>query len=141
MPDVSLEKPLLVDPSERLLDPLDHIVWTPVDPKAPRSQWLWTPREKTERGRATIAILRLGELADEVAAHLRALVLRGVEEIERELKGGRTAAARTRWATLLGDAFAPETSFTAAAWCALEHHWMPPQARAKHGLAPLVRPG
>lgn len=51
------ERPLLVDPA--VDDPLEHIVWRPLDEKEPVEFMEWRPFHKSERGRYTIKILGL----------------------------------------------------------------------------------
>ncbi len=138
--DVTVESPLLLDPANPLLDPLDHITWEPVDRLQERDRWTWSPRGRTPEGKATITILKLHELADEVGDHLRCVVLRGIEEIEDLVAHRRDSDARSRWDRLLSDALAPKSQMSAAAWCAIEA-WMPAVKRVQHGFADPPRPG
>lgn len=138
--DVSQERPLLLDPADPAVDPLDHVVWQPFDTKLARRLWKWVPRGLTDRGRATIAILRLDEFTDDVSDHLRVAVPPSIEETERHLQNGRKADGVQRWQTLLGDVLAPDSQLSAATWFALER-WMPASERAKHGLTDPPRLG
>lgn len=130
------ERPMLLDPAIDSF--LDHVRWVPSNTRAPRRHWTWSPSARTPRGHATIAILKLAELADDVDMHLAHGVLPSVEEVEQHLAGGRRRQATRRWESLL-EILEPRHPLTAASWCALER-WMPPQERRHHGLAEPVRP-
>jgi uncharacterized protein (TIGR02646 family) len=132
------ERPLLIDPAAE--DPLDHITWRPLQRQLERRDWKWSPWGLTARGRATIEVLRLGEVADEVEHHLRTAVLPSLEEVEDHLEAGRTASGIARWNTLLGDTLAPASPLSAATWCALEL-WMPAVKRRRWRLPSPRRPG
>ena len=135
--DTSSEQPLLLDPA--VDDPLDHMMWKPLQRALSRRDWKWSPSGLTERGTATIAILKLVELADLVEHHLRVAVLPSLEEVEGHLTAGRRRAATRRWQTLLADTVAPSSPFAAATWCALEQ-WMPAAKRTQFGLSAPARP-
>ena len=115
--DLSGERPLLLDPA--VDDFLDHVRWVPANTNLARQLWTWSPKHLTERGRATIAILKLTELADEFQSHLVDYVLPRVEEVEQHMRGRRTQQAAVSWNKLIA-LLAPEKSFTAATWCALD---------------------
>jgi uncharacterized protein (TIGR02646 family) len=134
----SSERPLLLDPVEE--DPLDHITWRPLQTKLERQDWKWSPWGKSARGQATIDVLKLGELADEVEDHLRTVVLPSLEEIEAHFTAGRTAAGAARWKKLLAGTLAPNSDLSAATWCALEI-WMPAAKRKRWRLSAPHRPG
>lgn len=134
--DLSGERPMLLDPA---IDGfLDHVRWVPFNIGFPRRLWAWSPKALTERGRVTIEVLKLAELADDVQMHLANSVLPSIEEIEQHLDDGRLRHAITRWHALI-KILNPENPLTAATWCALER-WMTPQKRLRHGLAEPVRP-
>jgi hypothetical protein len=135
--NTSGEQPLLLDPAAD--DPLDHIVWKPLQINFARRDWKWMPAGLTPRGVATIAILKLAELADELEHHLRIAVLPSLEELEAHLDAGRRREAKTRWQTLLDNTLAKTSPLAAATWCALEV-WMPAAQRAQFGLGAPVRP-
>lgn len=130
------ERPLLLDPSADVF--LDHVRWEPAQTHLARSLWIWSPKALTERGRATIEILKLDELADDLQHHLLSSVLPKLEEVEQHLRGRRTQQAATSWSGVL-ELLRPHHDFTAATWCALER-WTPPDWFTTHGLAPLTRP-
>ena len=119
---------MLLDPAAE--DPLDHITWRPLQKKLERRDWKWSPWGKSARGQATIDVLKLSELADEVEDHLRTVVLRSLEEIETHFAAGRTAAGAARWKKLLAGTLAPNSDLSAATWCALEI-WMPAAKRKR----------
>ncbi len=140
--DTSTERPLLLNPSDRSDNPLKHIRWLPTDKNPPRETWIWTPRGRTESGKATIRILKLEELSEDVGVHLRTRILRPIEHIEEYLSARRKrlADAQKCWDKLLKDNLAPESELSAATWCALEI-WMPAKKRRENGLREPRRPG
>jgi uncharacterized protein (TIGR02646 family) len=115
------ERPLLLNPAEDSF--LRHVEWIPGNTHQARRNWTWTPRGLTARGEATIAILKLGELADELAHHLRS-VLNLVEEAEQHLCASRTVEAKDTWRKVISY-LGPEYDFTAATWCALNRWAIP----------------
>jgi hypothetical protein len=137
--DVSGEHPLLLDPAGAE-DPLDHIEWradnTTFDPR----DWTWTPLGRTEEGSATIRILKLGELAEDVQEHVRTRLLPSIEEMKAHIRAKRLAAARTRWNRLLEDNLAPRCTLSAFTWQALAV-LVPEAYRRKYGLKRPPRPG
>ena len=137
--DLTVEAPLLLDPTEPAFDFLDHVRWWPSQRDLPRKRWTWSPVARTARGDATIRILKLSELGDRVQGHLLRAVLPSIEEIEQHLRDGRVEQARARWATLLESALRPSEPFTAATWCGLSE-WLPDEARRPWGLSDPPRP-
>lgn len=135
----TVESPLLLDPTEDGFDFLAHVRWEPSQTHLARRLWSWTPRSLTPRGDATIKILRLAELADEVRDHLAAVVLPSLEEIEQHLHRGRRGPGERRWATLLETTLCRTAQFTAATWCGLEA-WLPSTRRREWGLPDPPRP-
>ena len=133
------ESPLLLDPTEADFDFLDHVRWEPSQTGLARRLWLWTPMAQSARGDATIRILRLAELAEEVQAHLVRAILPSIEEIEDHMASDRRAAGVERWSTLLARALTPAEPFTAATWCGLQA-WMPQPRRDAWGLSSPPRP-
>jgi uncharacterized protein (TIGR02646 family) len=142
--DTSLEQPLLLDPADLKVDPLDHIRWRPTihSQLRPRDEWIWTPIGKSTRGKATIRILKLEEWSEDVAMHLKTSILPSIEEIEKHLSASpkRPKDARERWDKLLATTLAPESELSAATWCALKI-WMPEKKRQENGLTKPRRPG
>lgn len=134
--DLSAEQPLLLDPAVDTF--LDHVEWVPSNMNLARRLWTWTPRALTERGQATIDILKLAELADELQNHLVSHVLPLVEEVERHIKGSRTRQAADSWTKVLS-LLEPTQALTAATWCALSR-WLDAAWLARWKLAPIPRP-
>lgn len=133
--DLSGEQPLLLDPAVDVF--LDPVRWVPSNTNMARRLWTWSPDALTERGRITIDVLKLAELADEVQRYLVDHVLPRVEEVEQHLKGKRTLQAKASWSALL-ELLQPERDLTAATWCALtswSSSWL-----AGSDLSPLPRP-
>ncbi|WP_434299634.1 HNH endonuclease [Corallococcus exiguus] len=136
---VSGEQPLLLDPAGGL-DPLDHIEWRPTKMSFDRRDWTWTPLGLTVEGSATVAILKLDELADRLQGHVRTRLLPSIEEVEAHVAKRRRPAARQRWKKLLENNLVPEAEFSAFTWYALGH-LVREDYRILHGLAALERPG
>jgi hypothetical protein len=138
--DTSTEQPLLLDPT--IDDPMDHIQWIPSFKHLRRERWIWAPKGKTDRGKATVQILKLYELGDFIQDHLKKCVLPSIEEIEKHLGAlpKRKKDAQERWDKLLANTLAPESKLSAATWCALEI-WMPKKKRKENGLSEPRRPG
>jgi hypothetical protein len=137
--DVSAEQALLLDPAGSD-DPLDHITWRPLNTSFHRSEWIWSPLGLTEEGRATITILKLGELAGRAQGHVRTKLLPSIEEIEQHLAAGRTREAHKRWGRFLAENLSPSAEWTAFTWHALDH-LVPVDYRRQHRLAEPTRPG
>jgi len=142
--ETASERPLLLNPADLTVDPLDHIRWKPTihSQSRPRDEWIWTPKGKTAEGKATILILKLDELSEDVGMHLKTSVLPSIEEIEKHLNATpkRKRDAQERWDKLLATTLAPESELSAATWCALEI-WMPKKKRQENGLSEPRRPG
>jgi len=132
------ERPLLIDPGAE--DPLDHVVWRPLQTQLDRRNWKWSPWGLSARGWETIEVLRLGELADEIEHHLRTAVLPSLEEVEAHFLAGRKVAGMARWKALLAGVLGPASPLSAATWCAIEH-WMPASRRRRWRLPAPRRPG
>lgn len=131
---VDREHPLLVDPGAD--DPLEHIVWVPLDPSEPVDRMEWRPVHKTERGRYTIKILGLDRgVCDQVGLHIRHHVHPRIEGVARMAK----RAARAHWAKVIRDLFADTQPFLAATHDAIDF-FVPATVRQRIGL-PLPRPG
>lgn len=135
--DVTVELPLFVDPSAD--DPLDHIAWRPVNPKQPKRMWRWDPVPKTAEGAATIAILHLRDLADDVAGHLRDNALARVEAICAYVDAGRFPEALADWHALGMDTARSECHLAGPTWSAL-HYLVEPHRRIEARLPDLPRP-
>ena len=119
--DLSSELPLLLDPSDGAIDPLDHLRWVPVDRGVPRSLWTWELRGLTTRGRKTKQILGLDDLADDVDNRYREVVWpRFHKEIESKLGNTTSARLLARWDKLIRDLVKPSSELTAATWSMLD---------------------
>ena len=135
-PSLALEHPSLLDPSRGGF--LDHVRWRASGRRLPRQLWQWTPVALTDPGEATIQVLKLDELADDVQSHLNVAVLPSIEEIEQHLKAERFDDARRRWGRVC-ELLDPRESLTCATWCALEQ-WMPAAKRTRFGFREPPRP-
>lgn len=137
--DVSDEHPLLLDPAGPK-DPLDHIEWMANNTDFSPYDWTWTPQGRTEEGGATIEILQLGELAEDVQQHVRTALLPSIDEMKDHIRANRLNAARRRWDQLLKDTLAPKSTLSAFTWQALAV-LVPEDYRQEHGLKSPSRPG
>lgn len=116
---LAAERPMLVDPTRE--DPRAHIVWRPTS-TAPRPDDLdWHPFPKTQRGRYTIAALKLdGALKDHIHAHLRSRVWSTIlHPLQQDLAMGRYVQAKRRWHDCMRALFAPSAPYHAASLDAL----------------------
>ena len=104
------------------------------------SDWTWTPLGRTEEGSATIKILMLEELAEDVQQHVRTALLPSIKEMKAHIRAKRLAAARRLWNQLLKDNLAPGSTLTAFTWQALAL-LVPEDYRRKHGLQRPLKPG
>lgn len=111
------ESPLLVDPATE--DPLDHLDWRPVNPGEPKKLWKWAPLGLTPRGEATIELLGMDELADDVGDHLRDHVVSRAEEICRLVDAGDVGSAVAGWAALANDVVRSDCLLAGPTWNAL----------------------
>lgn len=135
--DFSSEEPLLVDPSTE--DPLDHIQWRPVDPQLPTRRWIWSPVGLTDKGKATIKILRLEELADDVGNHVRDNVLPRARSVCAAIDAGHHRRARRLWRELAGDVARSDSALAGPTWNALDF-LVDSARRTDAKLPPLPRP-
>ena len=137
--DVSTEEPLLLDPAGSE-DPLDHLAWRPLNTSFDRRDWIWSPLDLTEKGRATIVILKLEELAERAQGHVRTCLLPSIEEVEQHLAAGRITQAHRRWKRFLDDNLAPSAEWSAFTWHALGY-LVPEHYRRQYNLVAPTRPG
>lgn len=115
------ERPLLLDPSDLSIDPLNHLRWLPIDRGLPRSLWTWELRGSTMRGRKTREVLGLDDLADDVDNRYREAVWpRFHKDIERKLGRAKPAQLLTAWQKLVRDLVKPSSELTAATWSMLD---------------------
>ncbi len=131
------ESALLVDPA--MEDPLDHIEWRLVNPKQPPRLWKWTPTGLTPRGDATIEVLGLLAVADDVADHVRDNLLARTQTICALVDAGQHGAARSAWLRLGRDVASPRCELAGPTWNAL-HLLVDPARRATASLPDLPRP-
>lgn len=118
--DLATERPLLLDPADLSVDPLDHFRWRPLNPEMSPAQWTFGVRGIKARGRVTMRVLRLDERAPFVNSAYRDLVWpRFRSEILPKLKLNR-AAVVAAWTKLTSDLIRPEAEFAAAKWCMLD---------------------
>ena len=133
---VGLEQPLLIDPTSE--DPLDHMVWRPLDPRSPDGAW--RAFHKTERGRVTIHILGLdGRNVDRVGEHILHVVKPWADRVATALEHEQLAQAQALWNEALIRLFAPAQPLHAATYDALAYI-VPASERERAGLV-LHRPG
>lgn len=137
--DVSPEKPLLVHP--RFEDPLNFLRWQPVSRSVARQRYLWTVRgfDSDDRGEATIEMLGLAGVEDQVNTHLKAILGRDKDILEH-LSQGRASEAAQVWNDMvdlyLND---PKQPYRGATWWAIETLW-PAAERARHGFPDPPKP-
>jgi hypothetical protein len=135
--DTSVERPLFIDPAEE--DPLDHIEWRPVNRTQPKPLWKWSPAHLTPEGCATIKVLHLAELADDVDHHVRDNVLARTESVCAHIDGGRHAEALAEWRTIGRDLVRSPCHLAGPTWNAL-HYLVDQPRRATANLAIPLRP-
>lgn len=118
--DLAAEQPLLLDPADSNVDPLDHIRWRPLDPALPPPLWTFGVRGLSLRGHATARILRLDERTDFInAAFLDLVWPRARAELLPKVKS-KSSALLAAWLKLGRDLVRPEAEFAAAKWCMLD---------------------
>lgn len=118
--NTSAEHPLLLDPADAAIEPLDHLRWLPVDRALPRSQWAWELGAMTPEGRTTSKLLGLGDRADDVDNRYRGTVWpRFHAEVERRLAKATRTQLRAAWSKLTKELVQPSSDLTAATWSML----------------------
>jgi hypothetical protein len=132
--DISVESPLLVDPSAE--DPLDHIEWRPVNRAQPKRLWKWSPWHLSPKGDATIKVLHLSELADDVGDHVRDNVLARTESVCAHVDGGRHARALAEWRRIGRDLVRSHCHLAGPTWNALHYLVDQPRRTAANLLIP-----
>jgi hypothetical protein len=132
--DISLESPLLVDPSAE--DPLDHIEWRPVNRAHPKRLWKWSPAHLTPEGHATIEVLHLSVLADDVGDHIRDNVLARAESVCAHVDGGRHDRALAEWRRIGRDLVRSRCPLAGPTWNALHYLVDEPRRTAANLLIP-----
>lgn len=116
--DVSREQAQLIDPA--LEDPLDHIEWRPVNRQAPKRRWKWSPSHLSDRGLATIKVLGLELMADDVGDHIRECLVEPCEQVCKLVVAGRVADAQSQWDSLLASKCQSKAEHAGATWNALD---------------------
>lgn len=137
--DVSLESTMFIDPSVTTTNPLDHIEWRPVNDKLPKVLWVWSPRALTPEGDATIRVLRLDLLADDVTGHVRDNCLARAATICEHVDAGRHVDALQAWRALGRDVARADCHLAGPTWNAL-HFLVEARRRARANLPDLPRP-
>jgi hypothetical protein len=119
--DLSRESPLLLDPADSNIEHLEHLVWSPVDPRLPRPLWTWDLHSPTPEGSVTANILGLRNLCDDINDRYRETVWpRFRDEIEGPMNAGERARARAAWTELCEGLASAKTEHAAASWWQLE---------------------
>lgn len=118
--DRSLESPQLLDPSDPNEDLLSHLRWFPNDRSLPLKLWTWS-LETTPKGRgeATVLILHLDELEDDVNDVYKLIVWPRLEHVVNALRRADKITARQAWSSM-HDLVDRTRAFTAATWWQLE---------------------
>ncbi|MEZ4398971.1 MAG: hypothetical protein R3B06_03080 [Kofleriaceae bacterium] len=130
---LAAERPLLLDPA--VDDPLEHIVWRPLDPTEAVDKMEWRPVHLTERGRVTIKVLGLDRASvDHVGDHIRRVVYPQVEPFA----AGPARSRKRAWAAMLRGLFYPTAPYLAATHDAIDF-FVPATRRAALGVE-LPRP-
>jgi len=115
------EHPLLLDPSDRRVDPLDHLRWQPVDLTVPRRYWTWGLKPLTHQGRVTLDRLRLDDRTDDVDDRYRSVVWpRFRHEIDRKLGAVTRPQLLRAWTGLTRGLVNRSSDLTAATWSMLD---------------------
>lgn len=112
------ESPLLLDPTDPQIDPLDHIQWMPLDRNLAPNLWTWRIHTPTDEGKATEKILKLRQLEDDVNDRY-ADIWQRFEAVYVALRRHDAITARSSWASCasLVDTTA---RFAAATWWQLD---------------------
>lgn len=131
------ERPLVLDPSDPTVHPMDHIRFV-----RERHQGLerWIPRGLSFVGSKTIETCGLDRpaLLDRYRDHVNDTVRSKLEPFRAALETGDARVILDRWSTATRSLLAPSRSFRALSHDALDV-LVPPGTRATHGLV-LIRP-
>lgn len=128
------EEALLLDPTDAVEDPIDHIHFRKV-----HNRWIPTPRGGSPRGAWTIALLRLDSSPALLTAYARRV--KELERRSRRFSTSSTASASViepQWLELCRDLFAPNEELLGLTYDWLDAQY-PPKWRADHGVS-LDRP-
>lgn len=118
LPDFNrnLETPMLLDPSDPNEDLLSHLRWVPTDRSLPLKLWTWKLETNPKgRGEATMNVLHLDELEDDVNDVYKKSVWPQLKHVLNALQRSDKIAAQQAW-TDLHDLVDPTQAFTAATW-------------------------
>lgn len=124
------ESPLLLDPADPLVDPLDHIQYRWV-----YNRWVPVARDGSPRGAWTIALLRLDSspaLLTAYASRVRQLE-RCVQALDAARKKGDVGVLRGEWEAARQEALDPKEPLLGLAYDWLDARY-PTQWRENHGL-------
>lgn len=117
--DLAAESPLLLDPGDPEVDPIEHLQWHPTNHLPPPRMWTWTLCTHTDRGLWTRVILDLDALTNEVNDRYTQTVWPRFDgEVLRHRSNPTTA--RDQWRALGKDILTPRAPFAAATWWQLE---------------------
>ena len=135
--DLASEIPLLLDPADPGLDPLDHLAWRPVDSTLAPCRWTWELVPLSEAGEVTATLLGLDDREDDVNDRYRETVW---PRFDREVLTRPSPVAAAAWPLLAADLTQPSAEFTAATWHILEELRVRVAAPRGLDLAPAARP-
>jgi len=111
----SAEQPLLLDPTAPDVDPIDHIEFREVN-----GRWIPTPRNSSDRGAWTIAVLHLATSPALLTAYtnrLKRLVnCRSVHAVGKMQNGAASAQLTQAWKELCDDLLAPAEDQLGLTW-------------------------
>lgn len=125
--DVSVEQPLLIDPSR--VDPRKHIrfKWS-----ESRNRWIPCPVEGSALGNETI--IRLGLDEDDAAdRYVETCVMPLIRVIKGAAVSGSPGGVDSGWCAAMSVLFSPNSEFQALSWDVLDHYF-PVAWRQGHGV-------
>jgi hypothetical protein len=139
--DRGAESPLLLDPSDPSIDPLDHLRWMPVDRTYHPRQWQWELQWMSEEGRVTAKILLLDARSADVRNRFQKMVWpRFHAEIERQLDRKSSIQLNHAWTKLTTELIDRTDDLAAATWSMLDILRTSTAALRKAKLAAPARP-
>lgn len=131
--DISLETPMLVDPTR--VDPLDHIQWIPSNPTDPWIMWEWAPRPITPSGAYTLKVFKW--IDDDLQVKVTPTIQADIVPHAMAVESARSKAVAWR---ALSTKLVEGVTFAGARWSALEYIRTRPGSRLSK-LPALPRPG
>jgi hypothetical protein len=117
--DLAAESPMLLDPADPEVDPMDHLQWQPANRQLPLRLWRWSLHTPTDRGYWTSRILLLDALTNEVNDRYSQTVWPRFEADVLRQRNSPTSA-RNEWRALGESLLTPSNSFAAATWWQFE---------------------